>query len=385
LGGDKTVIRGGYGVGYYRIEGNDVYRMVGNPPFSKIATFFNPPFDDPAAGQAAPLTPLALNGLDPIYKVPMAQNWSFGVQRELSSDVRVSVSYVGSRGTHLDYVEDVNQPLPAGGYDFDPRIACTAKTPFPCSQRVSTDFVRPYQGWSSISNIAPIGNSVYHSLQATLEKRLSHGLTLATSYTWSKAIGLSGASGLGSGPQNTYNLRAERGLASFDRTHILVLNYVYDLPFFRQMPGIGRTLLSGWEATGIFALQSGLPLTPGFTSPTQGLAARPDLLAGVSTTGPKTAGDWLDLYAFAAPPFGHFGNAGVGVIRGPGSNNWDMGFFKNFPIKERANAQFRAEMFNAWNHTNFDGVAATFGSGGFGQVVSARTPRIVQLALKLSF
>src|SRR2546426_4592505 len=384
-GRGKTAIRGGYGVGYYRIEGNDVYRMVGNPPFSKEATFFNPPFNDPAAGAAAPLTPLALSGLDPVYKIPMAQNWSFGIQQELTSDMGLSVAYVGSRGTHLDYVIDTNQPLPAMGYSFDPRIACTATTPFPCNQRVSTDYVRPYQGWSSISNIAPIGNSIYHSLQVSLEKKFSHGLQFGSVYTWSKTIGLSGANGLGSGPQNSYDLKTERGPAAFDRTHIFVLNYVYHLPIFEKMTGAGSVVLKGWETTGIVTFESGFPLTPGFSSSTAGLASRPDRLAGVPINGGKTPDQWFIPEAFAAPPFGRFGNAGVGLIRGPGMNNFDLGFFKNFRIRERGNVQFRAETFNTFNHANFNGVDATLGSGGFGQVVSAHTPRVVQFALKVAF
>jgi hypothetical protein len=384
-GKGKTAVRGGYGIGYYRIEGNDVYRMVGNPPFSKLATFFNPPFNNPAAGAAAPLTPLALNGLDPIYKVPMAQNWSFGVQQELTSDIRLSVAYVGSRGTHLDYYIDTNQPLPAMGYDFDPRIACTATTPFPCSQRVSTDYVRPYQGWSSISNIAPIGSSTYHSLQFTLDKKFSHGLQFGSAYTWSKSIGLSGANGLGSTAQNSYNLKAERGLTAFDRTQMLVLNYVYDLPFFHSMTGVGGAVLKGWETTGIISFESGFPLTPALSSSTAGLANRPDRVAGASISGPQTQQQWFNTSAFVAPPFGYFGNAGQGTIRGPGLNQWDLGFFKNFRIKERGNVQFRAEMFNTWNHTNFNAVDTTVGDGAYGQVTSAHTPRVVQFALKLSF
>ena len=384
-GRGRTAIRGGYGIGYYRIEGNDVYRMVGNPPFSKEATFFNPPFNDPAAGAAAPLTPLALNGLDPIYKIPMAQNWSLGVQQQITGETSLSVAYVGSRGTHLDYYFDVNQPLPVSGYDFDPRIACTATTLFACDQRVSTDYVRPYQGWSSISNIAPVGNSIYHSLQVNLERRFSHGLQFGAAYTWSKTIGLSGANGLGSTAQNAYNLRAERGPAAFDRTHILVLNYIYELPVFRGMTGIGGALLKGWETTGIVTFESGFPLTPAFTSSTAGLATRPDFVAGQSISGPGTADQWFNTQAFAEPAFGHFGNAGVGLIRGPGMNNFDLGFFKNFRIKERAGIQFRAEMFNAFNHANFNAVEVTLGSGGFGQVTSAHTPRVVEFALKLSF
>jgi hypothetical protein len=230
-----------------------------------------------------------------------------------------------------------------------------------------------------------VASSIYHSLQVTVEKRLSRGLSFGTAYTYSKTIGLSAATGMYTGPQNTYNIKAERGPASFDRTHVLVLNYVYDVPLFRQVTGAGGAILHGWEATGIVTFESGFPLTPGFTSDTAGLASRPNLLAGPAINGPKTADQWFNTQAFAAPPFGHFGSAGVGVIRGPGLNNWDLGFFKNFPIKERLKLQFRSELFNAFNHTNFNTVDANFGSGSFGQVTSAHTPRVVQFSLRLEF
>jgi hypothetical protein len=383
-GSGKTAIRGGYGVGYYRIEGNDVYRMVGNPPFSEVATFFSPPFNNPAAGVAAPLAPLAVSGLDPIYKIPMAQNWSLSVQRELTGNARLSVAYVGSRGTHLDMYADINQPLPVQGYDFDPRIACTASTPFPCSSRVSTDYVRPYQGWSSISNIMPVGSSIYHSLQISFEKRYSHGLTLGSVYTWSKAISTSGGGGLGATPQNFYNLRVERGPAGFDRTQMWISNYVYDIPAFRSLTGPAGVLLKGWESSGIVTIQSGFALDPGFSSATQGLANRPDRIAG-SLDGAKTVDQWFNTAAFAAPPFGRFGNAGRGIIRGPGQVEFDLGFFKNFALGERVKLQFRSEWFNTFNHTNFNGVDTTFGSGGFGQLTSSHNARNIQFALKLTF
>jgi hypothetical protein len=385
-GGGKTAIRGGYGMGYYRIEGNDVQRMAGNPPGAAVATFFQPPFDDPAGGTAAPLTPLSVNGLDPVYEIPYSMNWSFSVQRELARDLGLSVAYVGSRSVHRDMVADINQPLPAMGYDFDPRIACTPTTEFPCAQRVSRDYVRPYQGWSALSTTIPVGTSIYHSLQVTLQKKLSHGLSFGAAYTWSKAISTCTGSSLDGCTQNYYNLAAERGLASFDRPHMLVMNYVYDIPVFKGMTGVGGAVLKGWEATGLVTLQSGMAMTPGYSSATAGLATRPDRVADVDINdAPKTVDKWFNTAAFTAAPFGHFGNAGDGIIRGPGMNNWDVGFFKNFRIKERGNVQFRAEMFNGWNHTNFYNVNLTYGSGGFGQVNSAHNPRIVQLALRLSF
>jgi hypothetical protein len=385
-GSGKTALRGGYGMGYYRIEGNDVQSMSGNPPFSKIATFFRPPFDNPAGGTAAPLTPLDLDGLDPNYDIPYAESWSLSVQRQLTSNLGLSVAYVGSTGVHRDMDANINQPLPTMGYDFDPRIACTATTPYPCTTRISPDSVRPYLGWSAINNVIPVGNSNYNALQITLQKRLSRGLSFGVDYTWSKAIASCTGLDLDGCTQNYYDMKSNRGLANFDRPQMLIANYVYDLPFFKGLSGIGGGALKGWEATGLVTLESGSAFTPGYTSGTAGLATYPDRVAGVSiNNGPKTAEQWFNTAAFAAPAFGYFGDAGNGIIRGPGMNNWDMGFFKNFRIKEHGNVQFRAEMFNTWNHTNFWDMNTTYGSGSFGQVYSAHTPRVVQIALRLSF
>ncbi|HEV2381642.1 MAG TPA: TonB-dependent receptor [Terriglobia bacterium] len=378
-GSGKWAIRGGYGIGYHRIEGNDAYGLVGNPPFSSIPTFFQPPFDNPSSGVAAPLTPVSLGYLDPVYDIPTVQSWSFNVQRELSSNTLLSVAYVGSRGTHLEYANNVNQPYPAMGYDFDPRIACTPTTPYPCTERVSTNYVRPYQGWSSISGTVPVGKSTYDSLQVSLQRRMTNGLSYGVAYTWSKTWGLS------SNPQNAYDENADYGLTGFNRTNVLNINYVYELPFFSSMRGVAGAVVKGWEATGIITIESGFPLTMSLSTPTQGLATRPDAVTGQSASGPKTVAEWFNTNAYAAPPFGFYGNAGVNTATGPGLNAWNMGFFKNFAVGERVRLQFRAEMFNIWNRANFNSVATTLGSGGYGQVNGAWDPRIMQLALKLVF
>ena len=361
------------------------YTMVGNPPYSKIANFLNPPFDNPAAGAAAPLTPLSLNTVDQTYDVSKSQTWSLSVQRQVTQDLMVNVAYVGSKGDHLDYDRNINQVPAALGYDFDPRIACTTTTPYPCTSRISGSYVSPYLGWAGITDVVPVGYSNYHSLQVTVEKRVSHGLSFGAAYTWSKAIALSGGGGLGSQPQNSYDIAPDRGLASFDRPQVLVLNYIYNIPAFRNSKGPTRALLGGWQTSGVLTFQSGFALTAGYTSATQGLATRPDAVAGTSTNGPKTVDQWLNTQAFSAPPFGYFGNAGVGTIRGPGMNNWDMSGFKTFRIAESVKLAFRADFFNAWNHANFVDVNTTYGGGGFGQVLDDYQPRVVQLSLKLEF
>ncbi|MBA3439405.1 MAG: TonB-dependent receptor [Pyrinomonadaceae bacterium] len=373
-GAGKWAIRGGYGVGYYRVEGNDTYRMVSNPPGARLVTVFNPLLDNPSAGQIGALRPISINSLDPVYEVPMTQTYSLEVQRELVPGTAVSLAYVGTRGTHLDRARNINQPLPTGGFDFDTRLN---------TRTIPAELIRPYQGFTNISQIETTASSTYHSMQFTFKRRLARGLLFDTSYTWSRAI--TDASDFGENPQNSYNLRAERALANFDRTHMLIFNYIYELPFLRDQSKLTGKLFGGWQISGVTQFQSGTPRNVGLTGGTIGLANRPNVKTGVSSKGPETIAQWFNTAAFEAPPFGFFGNAGRNLIRGPGIHNWDFSLFKSFAIREQAKVQLRAEWFNFFNHPNFDGVSTSFGSGNFGQVTSARSARVTQLALKIEF
>ena len=374
FGQGRTSIRGGYGIGYYRIAGNDTYRMVRNPPRSKLVTVFNPLLDNPGAGQAAADRPLSVNSLDFVYNIPAIQTYSLGVQHELMANMALDVSYVGTRGTHLDRARDINQPLPVGGFQFDPRL--NART-------IPTELIRPYQGFSAISQAEATASSTYHSLQVALKRRLSNGLLFEAAYTWSRTIG--DASGFGEAPQDGYNAHVDRGLLTFDRPHMLILNYIYELPFLRGNRSLAGSLLGGWQVSGITQFQSGTPRNVGLTGATIGLANRPNVVAGMSDAGPKTVSQWFNTSAFTAPAAGFFGNTGRNTIRGPGMQVWDISLFKNFNIVENLRVQFRAESFNAFNHPNFDAVSTTFGTGNFGQVTSARAARVMQFGLKMEF
>lgn len=372
-GKGRTVLRGGYGIGYYRVEGNDLNNLTGNPPFSISSTVFKPLLNAPARGVGLAL-PGNLVTFDPVYDVPTVQTYSFGVQHELAANTALSVSYVGSRGTHLDRGNLLNYPLPANGYDFSPLLN---------TNQIAIEQIAPYRGWNSITEQTNTASSSYNSLQVQFTRALHNGLRFQAVYTFSKTI--TDADDFGVLPQDPYNLRAERSLASFDRTHVAVFNYIYELPFFRHSSNLAGRLIGGWELGGITAFQSGLPLTVGISTPTAGLATRPDVVPGQSVSGPKTVQEWFNTGAFQAPPFGFYGNAGRNTVRGPGIDKWDMSLFKNFKFREKLNFQFRAETFNTFNNVNFDQVSTTFGAGNFGQVVSARDPRIMQLGLKMEF
>lgn len=373
-GRGHTVLRGGYGIGYYRVEGNDVYSLVGNPPFANIVQVFNPPLNDPSQGSAGADRPKNLSTLDPIYAIPYVQTYSLGLQQQIVANTGLTISYVGSRGNHLDRGRQLNYPGPVSGLDFDPRLN---------TREIAIERLAPYQGWSAISQRENTAASTYHSLQMDFNRAFSNGLRFQTVYTFSKVI--TDADGFGGLPQSPFNRRAERSLASFDRTHVAVINYTYELPFYRHPSRAFERIIGGWQLNGITAFQSGRPYNLSITGPTIGLANRPDAVPGAPPTGPKTVAQWFNIAAFRMPAFGRYGNAGRNLIRGPGIHKWDFGLFKNFRLTESWNLQLRGETFNLFNHTNFEGVSMALGSANFGQVTSARDPRTMQLGLKLEF
>jgi len=374
FGGEKTVVRGGYGMFFERVQGNDIYNVGPNPPFSGSAQIFNTLLSNPGVVPGAIFPPSTQN-YDPNYLQPYAQQYSFGIQREINPKTILSVMYVGSKGTHLQINRNINQPLAPAG-----------------NQSVNT--VRPYKGYGDLNWYENSTSSSYHSLQVSLRTSNWHGLSSGVAYTWSHSIDF--ASGDVPGiTQNAYDVRAERGNSDFDRRHMFTINYVYDLPIFRDATGAVGTLLGGWELSGITVFQTGLPITITFPGdPAQvGSAPYRANLIGDPNSGPgvHTREMWFNPAAFGPVPTGSFGNAARNVVFGQGISNWDISVFKNFrripfpTSKEGANVQFRAEFFNAWNHAQFNGYFTSFGAAGFGGANSTRDPRIIQFGLKFLF
>jgi hypothetical protein len=166
---------------------------------------------------------------------------------------------------------------------------------------------------------------------------------------------------------------------------VISLSAVWSLPWYVQATGFKRAFLGGWQFADVTTIQGGFPLDPGLAIAKPGLATRPDGVPGESISGPKTVKEWFNTSAFTAPPPGFFGNARTGSITGPGTIAFDMALYKDFNVGERAKFQFRSEFFNIFNHTNFANVSTSFGSGNFGEVTSARDPRILELALRFQF
>jgi len=358
------VLRGGYGRFFDRWS-QFASGARNNYPFNQSVSIFNTSFDNPAQGSLR-IFPISLTNFASPWNVPYMQKWSMGVERQLPYQIVLDAEYVGSKGTHLLFQRDINQPVASA---------------IVASGQVSANAVRPYPGFASISTYETSGNSSYHSLQVSTVKRFSSGLALQGSYTWSKLLDNVTT------PINSYAPASnERGPAGFDRTQVLTASYVWEVPFGRKLNSWKKKVFDGWQISGITSAQSGNPITPVVSGDRAGVgggAQRPNLAGPVRRIGAKAM--WFDTRFFVLPPLGTFGNEGRGIVRGPGFFNTDMSFAKNTAIRERLTLQFRAEFFNIFNHSQWSGVGATFGSGTFGQVTSARDPRITQLALRLVF
>jgi hypothetical protein len=241
-------------------------------------------------------------------------------------------------------------------------------------------------------------------LQTRFQQRLSRGLSLLASYTWSKSIDDASnfftSAGDPNFPQDSFNPRAERGRSNFDVRHRLSVSYSYDLPFGKDRAFLSRhgwltTLLSGWETYGILTLQTGRPFTVALLSDIDnsgtgrsglgfGANDRPNIIGNPVLANPVPE-QWFNTAAFAFPPRGTFGNAGRNILDGPGYQNFNASLVKNTALSERINLQLRAEVFNLFNHPNFNLPDNFLGSPTFGRITSAREPRHVQLGVKVLF
>jgi hypothetical protein len=268
---------------------------------------------------------------------------------------------------------NINQPLPG---------AMTAL-------KLSLNQVRPYAGYGSINERQTSASSRYDSLQVTYAARLHRGGFFQFAYTYSTALtDSSDDRAVANGPQNIHDYAAEWGRASFDRPHIFVANYSYELPFGHRLTGVAGALGKGWQMSGITKFQVGpaLTITDGNDRALVGAGSpqRPNVVG--TPTLFKTVQEWFDTTAFARAATGTFGNAGNGIVRGPGINSWTLSAFKRFRVTERASLQFRSEFFNAFNHPSFSGVGVAISTpASFGVVSGTRDARVIRFALKLSF
>jgi hypothetical protein len=398
-GNGKTVVRGGFGIMYERIQGNDMYNAGPNIPFSLQVNAPAPvEFDNPslslATGTAGvlPINPADITGLNKAaYKQPASYQWSVGVQHSLGARTVLSAAYVGNTNRYQNDYTQYNLPPEA---NLIPIINGTAGANY------ATAGV-PYPGFRSVRLSTNEANSHYNALQIDVNSQVGKDLFLRAFYTLSRTIDPGTGSNGGQDLQDVSNPYAgwkyDVGPGGYDRTHNAVVNFIYDIPLFRHNDNrMLRTVVGGWEVSGILTFESGIPINIGLSGAQGGNGLpngtnRPDKVSSIgyehTVLAAPQAIQYINPAAFANPAIGSFGDLTHNAARGPGRDNWNMSLFKSFVFSESRGSrlEFRVETFNLWNHTQFNQVSNNFGSGNFGQFTSAFDPRILQIGLKLYF
>jgi hypothetical protein len=420
-GDAKTVISTAYGIfyePYYTGEGGPLQDPVSAPPYLKtqqisfpVNSFANPFYSPNPFSQAFP-EPMTLLVTTPHLHLPYAQDWNLNVQRSLGENWLLQVGYVGTTGVHLPRFIEGNPAVFVPGLDSSGN---------PISNENNVNQRRLYSGctlaqpnnciYGSVGKIAGIANSNYNALEASLRKRFSHGLSFLASYTYSKTIddvSSFNITGSASQPvagendlaQNPFDLAAERGRSMFDARHRFVLSYQWNLPSWNHPANWYQQVLGNWQVNGIVTVMSGTPLTvfdsndvslQGTAPEITGFSANRPNLIGNPNKGPRTVQEWMNVRAFQQlqpDPQGRFqvfGNEGRNVVEGPGYADWDFSAFKNIRVAEAKEFQFRGELFNFLNHTNFRLPVSDISSPNFGQIQQDVGPRVIQVALKFLF
>jgi hypothetical protein len=389
-GHGNTTVRGGFGV-FYQPPFVEAYNnMVDSAPFSPQVIRNGVPLDNPYTdlrnpfpAQFAPTlpssdvrfdTPMVGVSYTADWKPARMLGWNLTIEHQLHNNILIRAGYVGSKGTHLGFNTDVNVPryFP-GAADIDPQLR------------------RPYSDFDLVTMNTSGANSNYNSLQLGVEKRFSKGFTAGANYTWAKSLDwtsyLTDLDGIN--VINPFNARAYRGVSDFNVPHRLVANYVWQLP--SPSAGALRLLLGGWETSGILNWQSGFPLNISSGEDNSLTAIGNDNADVVSkpgyTSGSKAdrINKWFTTEAFRTNREGTFGTSGRNTLIGPNTFNLSVAAHKSFQIGERVRLQYRAEFFNAPNHTNLNNPGTTVTTSSFGRITSAGDPRIIQMALRLHF
>ncbi|HEV3198672.1 MAG TPA: TonB-dependent receptor [Bryobacteraceae bacterium] len=414
----NVVVRGGYGIYYARTSANDAYQFVGDPPFeisqsnsatlAAAGTFQNPwpPSAPPHASDYPTFLPrtqssqLTLNLPGPDFTPPTVHQYSINVQYQVTPSMLVQVGYVGTKSTHLEGTQNINQALLT--VNPDSSLAPTFTGPTTAAANINAR--RPYLGFSTISLAQEIFISNYNGLQAVFQRRMSHGFEAQIAYTFSKTLtddtgngtfpGTGGVSGDASRPLNGY------GPASYQTPHRVVGSFVWQAPSTAK--SIRGAVMNGWMLSGVVTVQSGNPLT--FTNGTFtnifGGTSRAQMCPGVTYGNIVRSGsvqsklsNYFDITALNCAPVAigngyGWGNSGVGIVLGPPENAADFSVGRKFklPGPETSNVQFRAEFYNAFNHANFSIPGTSVNSSSFGQITSMSVaPRLVQFGLKYVF
>lgn len=379
----EIVVRGSYGLYYNQGALAPSEGLYFSDPYFHLDFFFPVPgvvnltlFDPFPAGFPIP-SPQSGFTFQRDLQTPMLQQWSAGVQRQLGSSRTIEVAYVGSRGTNLVTGRDLNQPLEPSAAPLN---------------------LRPNPAFNDIIVLESNGRSRYDSLQLRFEQRTRRGLSGVASYTLGHArddaSGFFPSAGDPNFPQNSYDRAAEWGRASYDVRHRLSAGFVWEVPGPRG-GGVAAALAGGWQVSGILTVQSGRPFTVALLPEIDNSNTGRSSLGFGANDRPNVAGDpelddptperWFDTSAFVIPPFGTFGDSGRNTVQGPGLANVNVAGIKSVALGGGVRLQARIEVFNLFNRANFNQPDPFVGSPTFGQVLSAQSPRRVQLGVRAIF
>ncbi len=423
FGDGKTVVRGGIGWFYERLQGNDIYNAATNEPFYNDPTassvYFSNPHQSFTSGATAtsPIGAQGLTNLNPYYPAPGVTQFSLGVQREVKPSVIWVVQYVGNIAWHQNIDRNINTAslnTPLIGDAGNGNAVYTRANlgdpgnnsgTNPAGQSLTApNQLRNYPGFAGILQEENTTNGTYNGFQTGLRGQNWHGLSGEVDYTWSHEIDIT-TYDLGT-VSNPFNLKYDKGSGALDRRNILNLNYIYNFPNYRGDNAFAKVALNGWQISGTAIFESGYIIAN--QGPGLGLNYDPIGLDGGYTNRPninwaarsypKKQTEWFNPNAFSAPTPAWagglnqgFGDARKDSVLGPGQTNFTTSFFKNFPIHENVSFKFRFETFNTWNHTEFQNVGNSYNvkngaiQGNFGQITSTWDPRVLQLGGQLTF
>jgi hypothetical protein len=342
------------------------------PPFASLGA--------PAPPSNTPIqTPVQISGaFSSNFRLGMTQSWNVSVDQQFTSDLAVHITYVGSQSYHQATAIDRNPGQVGLG-------------------------VRSLSNFGQILEDGSFGTASYHSLQAGIEKKLSHSLQFQSNFTWSKIIDLASTGNISQGGTplpNPYDIGWNRGTSDLNVPLLSVTNFVYTSPVLKSWNPVVKAALGAWEISGIWTFQSGTPFgiqggngnnSSGALQSSGSYGDRADLTGQPFNTHSGGRQQWLNRYfnpsAFTPNAPGTFGNSGKNILTGPGINTADLALIKNWDVYERAHLQFRWEMFNAFNHPSFGLPSTDPSSANFGQItaIGAIPPRVMQAGLKLSF
>ncbi|HEY3455925.1 MAG TPA: TonB-dependent receptor [Bryobacteraceae bacterium] len=378
----KTVIRGGFGkftsahnqfggpVELIQNAIDEPNRVVFSAAEAKRFGITYPTTNDAVLPLVKGSGPISGTVISQNFPQPYSLQWNFSISQELASNLSFESSYIGNHAVHANVVRRINQVDPLTG-------------------------LRPYPDYSEYNYYDGSESVHYNAWQNSIRRRFARGFQLGAAYVWANTISYSNAANLGfpNPPQDSKNIRGDKGPSPFDVRHRFNTDFLYDLPLLGLVNSNGRgarLLLGGWQVSGIFTAETGSPIN--LSQSTTYSSTRPDYIGGdVYMAGADETLQYLNRAAFARLPIGmagaplHFGSIGRNALRAPGFWNLDLALSKNFQFTERYRLQVRCDMFNSLNHTSFSGISTSITDGNFGRFTSTRGARLVQFNARLSF